>query len=118
MKAYLINTTDGQKLLCRRASSDELHATLAAHGYTDYAITELLPGQDKTLLTLIQDKGLSVRALADDIPCSPRTLEAYTTGRRNLQDASARLYLGIAAALGLDPYWLLGIVSPDTAVLD
>ena len=58
---------------------------------------------DTKLSNLLKDHQMTIQALSNATGISRRTLEAYTSGRRNLANAQAHLVIEIADALNIHP---------------
>lgn len=56
---------------------------------------------------ILKTKGLSVRKLSEMCGVSCRTLELYTSGRRDIGNAAARTVLKIADILNVHPKELI-----------
>lgn len=60
-----------------------------------------------TIKELLEERGMTVQRLADDIGVSKRTLDPYIAGKSKWRNSRAHLLLDVADALDIDPHTLI-----------
>lgn len=60
-----------------------------------------------TIKELLEERGMTVQNLADDVGVSKRTLDPYIAGKSKWRNARGHLLIAVADALEVDPHALI-----------